>query len=171
MLTIPHCKESLSRAYVTAVVGRARQNILWGREYDYGVDGTIREIEARGHRYVESGMGVDFQAKSTMDWAVNGDNIQYDLDAVAYNDLVGRASNRTMPFILILLCLHKEENLWLELTENELRLRNCIYWHHLDGQLTGNTATKRIFIPRSNLFNTHAVLRLLEISKTGVFPQ
>jgi len=75
MLTIPHCKESLSRAYVTAVVGRSRNNLLWGREFDYGVDGSVRILEQRGTRIREIGMGFDFQSKSTIDWEVDGTDV------------------------------------------------------------------------------------------------
>ena len=50
MLTIPRCTQSLSRAYVTVVVGRARPSISWRHEFDYGVDGMVRELAARGPR-------------------------------------------------------------------------------------------------------------------------
>lgn len=48
-----------------------------------------------------------------------------------------------MPFILVLLCLHKEEDRWLEQTESELQLRNCVYWTRLQGPVTDNVSTKR----------------------------
>lgn len=81
MLTIPHCKESLSRAYVTAVVGRSRNNLVWGREYDYGVDGSVRILESRGPRVRETGFGFDFQSKSTTVWDVDASDVVYDLEA------------------------------------------------------------------------------------------
>ncbi|WP_201447867.1 hypothetical protein [Calothrix sp. PCC 7507] len=43
MLTEPHILESLSRAYIRAVAGKAGLNLSI-REYDYGVDGNFDEI-------------------------------------------------------------------------------------------------------------------------------
>jgi len=91
MLTIPHCKESLSRAYVTAVVGRALHKLNWNTEFDYGIDGYVRAIERRGTRHYETGLGFDFQSKTTTSWSQEGTDIVYDLEAAAYNDLAGRA--------------------------------------------------------------------------------
>lgn len=117
MLSIPHCKESLSRAYVTAVVGRARQSISWRHEFDYGVDGMVRELAFRGTRIRETGFGFDFQTKTTVDWAVDGDDVVYDLEADAFNNLVERAgTSARSPFLLILLCLPRDDSEWLTVT-------------------------------------------------------
>jgi len=167
MLTIPHCKESLSRAYVTAVVGRSRNNLLWGREYDYGVDGSVRLLEQRGTRIRETGLGFDFQSKSTTDWQLDGTEVVYDLEADAYNDLVERAGSGGTPFLLVLLCLPKDETGWLGVTADYLLLQKCAYWSKLDGALTDNKATRRIRIPTSNVFTPSAVVGILRDIKTG----
>jgi hypothetical protein len=44
VLTDQHIAESLSRAYVRAIAGRAGLNLAI-REYDYGVDGSFDEVE------------------------------------------------------------------------------------------------------------------------------
>jgi hypothetical protein len=168
MLSIPHCKESLSRAYVTAVVGRARHNIAWTREYDYKVDGTIRQLEKRGDKISETGFGVDFQAKSTVDWELENNVVVYDLEANTYNYLIERGGNGSQPCILVLLCLHKSDAQWLEISEHELKLRNCLYWHQLTGNATKNTSTERIRIPRSNLFTPAVVTEMMNKVANGV---
>lgn len=167
MLTVPHCKESLSRAYVTAVVGRARHQLIWGREYDYGVDGSVRILEARGNRIRETGLGFDFQSKTTVDWSLVGTDIVYDLQADAYNNLVERAGSGAMPFLLILLCLPMDEDIWLSVSADELIVRRCAYWCKVDGDLTPNTATQRIRVPNSNVLTPEAVARVLQDIKTG----
>lgn len=167
MLTIPHCKESLSRAYITAVVGRARQNLLWGREYDYGVDGQVRSLEWRGPRIRETGLGFDFQSKTTVDWRAEGSEIVYDLEADAYNDLVDREGKGAFPFLLILLCLQEDEATWLNVSATELILRQCAFWCKLSGSLTANTASKRVRIPAANVFTPAAVVTILDGIKTG----
>jgi hypothetical protein len=168
MLTIPHCKESLSRAYVTAVVGRARQNLVWGREYDYGVDGQVRSLERRGQRIRETGLGFDFQSKTTVNWSIEGPDIVYDLEANAYNDLVERDGKSAFPFLLILLCLPQAEDAWLSVSADELILRRCAFWCKLSGALTTNTGTKRIHVPSANVLTPQTVLNILENIKTGV---
>jgi hypothetical protein len=54
VLTEPHILESLSRAYIRAVAGKAGLNLSI-REYDYGVDGNFDEITIPNNRRVESG--------------------------------------------------------------------------------------------------------------------
>jgi hypothetical protein len=168
MLTIPHCKESLSRAYVTAVVGRARQNLVWGHEYDYGVDGHVWSLERRGQTIRQTGLGFAFQSKTTVDWSVEGANIIYDLEADAYNNLVERDGKSALPFLLILLCLPPDDTAWLNVSADELILRRCAFWCKLSGALTDNAETKRIRVPSANVLTPQAVLKVLEDIKTGV---
>jgi hypothetical protein len=168
MLTIPHCKESLSRAYVTAVVGRARHNLLWGREYDYGVDGTIRELAQRGSRFRETGFGFDFQSKTTTAWSIDGANVVYDLEADAYNDLVERAGTAAYPFLLILLCLHSDDSKWLDVSPEQLVLQKCAFWCKVNGTLTKNSSTRRVRIPVANVFTPTSVANLLNDIRSGV---
>ena len=167
MLTIPHCKESLSRAYIIAVVGRARHNLAMGREYDYKVDGTIKELVKRGGRISESGFGVDLQAKSTVDWSYDGDHVLYDLDVATYNYLIERTRNCAQPCILVVLCLNESDSRWLEITEAELTLRNCVYWCQLRGDLSENGSTERVRIPRCNRFTPEAVEEMMRKVSSG----
>jgi len=167
MLTIPHCKESLSRAYVTAVVGRSRNNLLWGREFDYGVDGSVRLLERRGQRIRETGFGFDFQSKSTTDWSLEGQDIVYDLEADAYNDLAERSGSGALPFLLILLCLPQDDATWLDVSVDQLVLQRCAFWFQLSGPLTANASTRRVRIPVVNVFTPAAVIEILERIKAG----
>jgi hypothetical protein len=167
MLTTPHCKESLSRAYVTAVVGRARHKINWNSDFDYGVDGYVRIIEKRGARHFETGMGFDFQSKTTTKWTLEGAEIVYDLEADAYNDLVSRAGSGALPFLLVLLCIPQDESVWLDVSADRLVLQKCAYWFQLDGVLTNNIATRRVRIPVANVFTPTAVIEILQAVKTG----
>jgi hypothetical protein len=126
MLTTPHCKESLSRAYVTAVVGRARHKVNWNSEFDYGVDGYVRIIEKRGTRHYETGLGFDFQSKTTTNWTREGEEIVYDLEADAYNDLSARAGMGALPFLLVLLCIPKDEAVWLDVSADRMILQSAL---------------------------------------------
>jgi hypothetical protein len=153
---------------VTAVVGSARHNLLWGREYDYGVDGSVRALARRGGRIKETGLGFDFQSKTTVNWSTEGTDVVYDLEAQAYNDLVDRAGTAAMPFLLVLLCLPIDEHIWLNVSADGLILRKCAFWCKLDGSLTTNTGTKRIRVPNVNVFTPEAVTSILRDIETGV---
>ena len=167
MLTIPHCKESLSKAYVTAVVGRARHKVNWNSDHDYGVDGYIRKIEQRGTRHFETGWGFEFQSKTTTDWTQENGQIVYDLEVDAYNDLVGRAGTGALPFLLVLLCIPQDDGVWLNVTADRLILQKCAYWLQLDGVLTSNVSTKRVRIPIANVLTPTAVNDILDAVKSG----
>jgi hypothetical protein len=93
VLTEQHIIESLSRAYVRALAGKAGLN-LSVREYDYGVDGNFDEITIRDKRRVESGFSLSFQLKASTLWQRDDNTVIYDLEAKTYNDLVLRRNFR-----------------------------------------------------------------------------
>jgi hypothetical protein len=149
------------------VVGRAQHKLNWNSEHDYGVDGYVRIIQQRGSRHFETGLGFDFQSKTTVDWSADGDSIVYDLEVDAYNDLASRAGKGATPFLLVLLCLHSEEATWVDVSSAQLILKKCAYWMQIDGVLTDNIATRRVRIPAANVFSPAAVHGILEDIKTG----
>lgn len=162
-ITTQHTQESLSRAYVTAVAGRAGLNMTLGQEYDYGVDGSFHSVVIGSDgRRVNSGSTLDFQLKASKNWKFNkqNDQIGYNLEAKTYNDLVMRDPD-CVGIILILFCLPSNSNHWLSVTEDQLILRNCCYWIRLEGNRTSNAQTKKIFIPSQNLLDVQALKELM----------
>lgn len=149
-----------------AVAGLAGVNLHLGAEYDYGVDGSFRRMMFRGTKRVDTGLLLDFQLKSTIDWAVDGGDIVYALRSKNYNDLVTREPD-AVGAILLLLCLPAEQPPhWLEISEDQLVLRHCCYWASLVGDPVPNEdSTKTIRIPRGNVFNSAELLRLLELER------
>jgi hypothetical protein len=148
-------------AHIGAVVGGAGVNLAGVRVHDYGVDGTMRPVILRGHRRVESGFGLDFQAKATTKWWHEKEEVVYDLESKTYNDLVSRAPD-LVRCLLILLCLPQNQAEWLHAAEHHTLLRNCCYWTFLDGNPTGNeNSTVRVRIPRSQVLSPDAVGAIL----------
>ena len=168
MLTIQHIEEGLSRAYLMAVAARAGVNI-GAQQHDYGVDGTIARIRILdGGRHVEDGIKFDFQLKATTKWRLNEDNVSYSLEAKTYNDMVERCSRlRTVPLLLVLMCLPDEQRLWLENDEEHLLLRRCCYWMTLAGNSTINSSTVAVRIPRSQLLTPDSLIKLLDEVAAG----
>ena len=161
-ITEQHTEETLCLAHIYALAGVAGVNYEVNA-YDYGVDGTFKEVITRGTRRVDSGFPLDFQAKATINWERVDDNIVYDLEAKTYNDIVLRSTAETT-MVLILLCLPKNRSEWNGTSCEQTILRHCCYWHILTGEPTSNTDTKRIFIPINHLLtpDTLTGLMLLE---------
>jgi hypothetical protein len=154
MIPMQHTEEVLSIAYVKSVVSH------YGHTYtsidqDYGTDGCVRRIKKIGEEYIDLGTQFDCQLKSTIDWEIKEKTVSYDMRVDAYNRLIERNNGSDIPCLLILLCLPKKREDWLDIGEDSFKLQNCCYYTLINGEKTANTEKKRVFIPRSNLFNIH----------------
>lgn len=168
MLTENHIKEGLSRAYILAVAHRAGFNCTL-REFDYGIDGTFRDVQRVGKRRVESGFSIDFQAKASERCDVEGDYVAYDLEAQSQRDLVDEGVG--CPRILIVLALPEERSRWLEVSDDALLLRRCAWWVSLRGaEPTPNAQTTRIRIPRGQVFDVGALESMMSRVKQWGLP-
>lgn len=109
LITVRHQKEALSQAYICAVIAKAGFN--FGKtDFDYGIDGTTKDIINRNERYVDSCFGINFQLKSSCDVTFENGFVIYDLECKNYNDLVVESS--TLSNILILLALPPNSDEW-----------------------------------------------------------
>jgi len=170
--TEEHTKESLSKAYVTAIAGMA--GVLVGdTNLDYGVDGTLISVversspETSARRFIQSPFRVDYQLKATTTWTINSETneIVYDLEAKNYNDMLAREEDDGS-IVLLLLCLPNEQSDWLNVCNEQLVMKNCCYWYKAVGNATNNASTKRIKIPSSNVLTVEALLTLLNNEKS-----
>jgi len=81
---------------------------------------------------------------------------------------VERAGSRGFPFLLVLLCLPRDDAGWLDVTADQFILQKCAYWAKLNGALSSNSATVRVRIPAANVFTPDAVVSILQDIKSGV---
>ncbi len=165
--------ESLSRANLQAVAGRAGLNLKLEqnvREFDYGVDGTFHSIKKLRGTLVDNGFPLDFQVKASTNWRYDSNHVIYDMKVRSYNKIVDRNNqNGAVPKILILMCLPKDSTEWLESSEDQLLLRKCCYWERLRGDLTKNVDEITIRIPRSQRLFPSSVVDLLERVELGAW--
>ncbi|WP_336492057.1 DUF4365 domain-containing protein [Methylobacterium nigriterrae] len=164
MITPEHTKELLSLAYVHALAGRAGLNLAATPVFDYGVDGMFHPVKMRGRERVPTGFPVAFQMKATVDWRHDGEDVVYDLDARAHRNLTDREEGQMM-MILILLCLPRDDTLWLVNSETELHLRHCCYWYLPPGPPTDHTSSIQIRIPRTNLLTPDALRGIMATAR------
>ncbi len=168
----PFVKEDLSLAYVQAVAGRVNVDVAFTKR-DMGIDGILRRLKRYRERRCYGPFSIDFQLKATVDWQCDGESVRYDLKADTHNLLVQHnneyvSNSRGAPLLLILLCMPREPDDWIGLSEDELLLRRCCYWALLTGELTSNTATTRIQIPRSQALTPESLLKLFDDVEAGV---
>jgi Domain of unknown function (DUF4365) len=163
MMTRGHRQEALSRAYVHAVAAQA--GVLTSRpDPDYGIDLCLRGVEVRGNRYLDSGIQIDLQLKSTTRAKVTKSAVAYDLDVEGYDIL--RESDPSCLRYLVVLVLPADESQWFCQTSEELVIRHCAYWLSLEGR-PAKTAkrTVRVSIPLANVLSVEAVQDLLQQAK------
>lgn len=165
MLTQNHIKEGLSRAFILAVAHRAGLNCAF-QAFDYGLDGTFRDVKMVGNRRVESGFSIDFQAKASENCTFGDDFVTYDLEAKSHKDLVDATVGA--PRILIVLALPDDESRWLEVSAESLVLRRSAFWTSLRGQTPTTNKTRQVVkIPRAQVFDVQAVKTLFERVRAG----
>lgn len=159
MLTKELIKETLSRRFVEIIAGRNGFKCQ-KPDPDSGVDLSITksiiDIRFGERRILDTGEYLEIQLKSTTDSSIiyDEDCLKYDLEAKTFNDLVFRLqSNSLTPLYLILFILPDEENQWVEITEDALKLRKRAYWYIPSSgeSMTPNTSKKRISIPLSQV--------------------
>ena len=164
-ITVQHQKEALGQAYVRAVIAKAGFN-FGKNEFDYGIDGTIKDVINRNGRYVDGCFGINFQLKSSSNVSFEDGCVIYDLESKNYNDLVEESS--MLPNILILFVLPADNSDWLSVTADQLIMKQCAWWCSLEGQEpTKNQATKRITIPDGQIFSPTTLINLMEKVKGG----
>lgn len=168
MLTENHIKEGLSRAFILAVAHRAGLNCTL-REFDYGIDGTFRDVKVVGKRRVESGFSLDFQAKASENCQIEPAHLAYDLEAKSHKDLVD--SSVGCPRILVVLSLPEDRQKWLEVGPESLLLRRSAWWVSLRGiPPTTNTQSERIRIPITQVFDVPALTSMMDRIRSGGLP-
>jgi hypothetical protein len=160
-----HMKERLSISYVSAVAAKAGVACRPTSAPEYGTDIHLVKVKKLlNGTYTVTGYILNCQVKSTTTCEVNGNQIIYDMDAEDYNKLANWEGGVC---ILVLLCLPENSEDWLYICEDELVLKKCCYWKIISDPPTTNTSSKRVFIPRSQVFTPDIIVDLLEKIRRG----
>jgi hypothetical protein len=167
MMTRNHRQEALCQAYVQAVAALA--GVATSRPVpDYGVDLSLRNVEQRGQRHLDTRSQLDLQLRSTTRANVSDLWVRYDLDVQTYEFLREQSS---ISCLLIALVLPEEESFWLSQSIDELIVRHCAYWFSLRGaEPVTATSSVRITIPRAQIFSVQAVRTIMDRLQQGEKP-
>ena len=137
--------EQLSKAYVRAVATQAGWTVIDSIYPDTdSIDGELRSDIGDRPR-------IEYQLKSTADDIMRDDGLHYPLRIKNYKDL--RIVKPTVPRILIVMWMPKNETDRFNQTNAKLCMRHCCYWKSLEGEPpTQNTSTITVIL--DNIFDT-----------------
>lgn len=156
MLPTQTIEELISVSYVSAIIARSgfAPNAV---TKDYGIDLEVRNIGEHKNKRIDLGPILELQLKASINWSAEDSHVVFDLEADAYNRLVFRRDNSSMPCALVVCCLPKDEATWLNVSEDELTIRKCCYYHFISGAETKNASSQRIRIPRNQLLTPESL--------------
>jgi len=166
-MTEAHIKELISRSYVNALAARACMSVATS-SLDYGFDGTFKDIEydARTRLYSETGFGIDFQLKATVNALPQNGVIKYSLEAKNYHKLI--KTKVGTPRILIVYSMPRQDDLWLTVNKEETLFRKCAWWCSLKGLPEVNNKERVLVkIPISQQLTPEVLSELMGKVKAG----
>jgi hypothetical protein len=165
ILIISKVEEHLSLAYLRAVAGRVNVALAEYSCFDVGIDGILSRVRQTPFGYYPDSRNIHFQLKSTFNLLRAKGAVKLDVEAKSYNKIVhGNSEFRTIggsPCILIVYCLPKSEEEWLDVNDERLIMRECCYWGLLEGDPTENDRKYRVTIPERQ--------KLTPVSLLGIF--
>ena len=164
MLPDTAIQEELSKAYIQTVASYAGYTVQHTDRDNDGVDSVIKSNGKPADDSILTSVSVEVQLKSCCSeehiFKNEDGNIVYDIKSRNYNFLVD--SNRQLDIILILLYLPSDKQNWISHSIDELIVRKCAYWISLKGlEKTNNNGTKRIIIPKENVFSPDALHQIM----------
>ena len=166
-MTEAHTKELISKAYVNALAACVSMSIATS-SLDYGLDGTFKDIEydPQTKEYGETGFGIDFQLKSTVNALPKNGVIKYSLEVKNYRKLI--KTHVGTPRILIVYSMPRENDLWITVNPEETLLRKCAWWCSLKGYPEVNNKERVVVdIPLSQQLTPEVLLSLMKKVKEG----
>lgn len=166
-MTEAHIKETISRAYVNAIAARVGMTVATS-SLDYGFDGTIKDVEYDPvtKQHSETGFGIDFQLKATVNVAPKNGVVKYNLEVKNYRTLIKTLVGT--PRILIVYSMPREENDWMAVGPDETAFRKCAWWCSLKGfPEVSNKKCITVEIPMSQQLTPAALADLMKKVKRG----
>ena len=157
-------ESELSYAYLHAVAAHAGVNCKIANRHDdnagFDAELNIWGTIPGGGQLTE--VDIKVQLKATIATPTETDeHISYFLKGInQYNDL--RCETLATPRILAVLFLPREENQWLQHSNERLVLQKCAYWVSLRGAPEStNTSGETIYIPKNQTFDGPGLMTLI----------
>lgn len=171
-LQLNDIESELSYAYLHAVASKAGMNCkVENRNGDnYGIDAQIDFYDKVPGTY-RTDVSLRIQLKATKNKGSETDtHISYPFSGIEqYNRLRTRSGEPHR--LLIVLFLPQNISEWLNISENELLLKQAAYWVSLYGAPdTSNTTSQTIYLPKDNLLTPDSLTGLCQEIAKGNIP-
>jgi len=154
MLSENDRKAELSFAWVAALAANEGFTVQRGPSPDVAsVDVTIR-TGSPDHR------AIDVQLKATSRPSKQPDGLHFRLKRKNHDDLA--AGKRSLPLVLVVLELPRDESVWLQCSSEGMILRKCGWWLSLAGREPLDSETTTVVLPRSQRFDESGLTPLFE---------
>lgn len=166
-MTEAHIKEQISRSYVNVLAARVGMTISTASQ-DYGFDGTFRDIEYDpvAKEYGETGFGIDYQLKATVNAKEKDGSVKYSLEVKNYRKLI--KTRVGTPRILIVFSMPKDCSHWVTVGNEETILRKCAWWCSLKGLPEVNNSDRvTVTIPANQQLTPDSLRELMNKVKEG----
>lgn len=157
LLTANDKKEQLSQAYIAALAAGCGYTISIPNLDRDSIDIMVSSGSSRR-------ASVQFQLKATSSPNWTDCDLIFQLKQKNYNDLV---CERQVPLLLAVMVLPTQSADWLSISDQELVLKRCVWWHSLKGQPITDQGSKQVIISRNNLLNMNALTDLVGRSQSG----
>lgn len=155
-------QEQFSRAYVQAIAA-----VAGFAHCGPSVDDDSIDMGLMARRQVlPTAPRIDMQLKCTGGEILIDAELPFDLSLKNYDDL---RAETLVPRILVVVLVPKDINDWVVHQETSLALFRCGYWMSLSGfPATINKDSKRVHLPRTQLFNVQSMQDLMSRADQGV---
>jgi hypothetical protein len=152
-------KEDFSIAYISAVCAQGKMALDISRHDEDGVDAIIRKAVMINGKPIKSIIGVQLKSTTIKGVKEVGDDYLYKFKAKNYNDLV---SDQSYPQFLMLLVLPEERDDWFFQSDEQMRLKKCMYYKDFFNlKETNNTSTVSILISKKNICTADNIEKLM----------
>ncbi|WP_368228840.1 DUF4365 domain-containing protein [Aeromonas sp. R10-1] len=162
---LSHSKESLSLAYVQALLAATGLNHNEPKIDNDGIDITIR---GKGFDGLYREPKIEAQLKCTAQSSCidsKKNELVFQLEKKNYNYLVGPSP---LPLILVVHYAPKTHDEWLEENNNGMLIKHASYWYSLYGREPIESDSKTIRIPLKQRFDSTSILWMMELASDGL---
>lgn len=155
-------KEQFSNAFLLAIAAAAGCSVSKPSVDNDSIDWTISNRLARRPK-------LDVQLKCTGTDGVRGPEIAFELPVKNYADLI--LTDLIVPRILVLIHVPVDPGAWMTMSDEELVLRRCGFWHSLRGKEESlNSTSVTIRVPSQNKLTVESLSELMEKINRGEKP-
>lgn len=158
--------EQFSKAYISALASYIGANVLDPQQDQNSVDLTLCYDKSTGEKLIYPKIDVQLKCHGVDNFSENIFPLSFSLKKKNYNELC--IQKLSVPIILVVLLVPKENTNWITLTEKELVLKYNAYWTCIQGEEKTNQTSKTVYLEKNKRVTPDCLKTLFQkISEDG----